>query len=132
MKSETGASYSKSGLTQEKINAMAEALSLQMSQEQPYLNEDLNLNLLAEQCQLKPAQVSQIINQKFDMNFYDFINQYRIEEVKNRLRSSDHSHLTILGIAFDCGFKSKSSFNRYFKKYTGMSPSAYKSKQTST
>jgi len=50
------------------------------------------------------------------MNFYDFVNQYRVEEAKQKLISSDYDHLSVLGIAFDCGFKSKPSFNRYFKK----------------
>lgn len=123
------ASYSKSGLNQNKIEDLANRLSQHMEQQKPYLNEDLNLNKLAEQCSMQPAQLSQIINQQYQMNFYDFVNQYRVEETKKKLCSSDFDHLSVLGIAFDCGFKSKSSFNRYFKKYAGVSPSEFKKKQ---
>lgn len=123
------ASYSKSGLKQNKIEDLANILSQHMEQEKSYLNEDLNLNTLAEKCGMKPTQLSQVINQHFQMNFYDFINQYRVEESKVRLSSSEFDHLSVLGIAFDCGFKSKSSFNRYFKKYAGVPPSEFKKKQ---
>lgn len=123
------ASYSKSGLSQNKIEDLANRLSQLMEEQKPYLNEDLNLNTLAEQCDIQTTQLSQVINQQCQMNFYDFVNQYRVEEAKKRLLSLDFDHLTVLGIAFDCGFKSKSSFNRYFKKYTGFSPSEFKKKQ---
>ncbi len=122
------ASYSKSGLTSEKIEILANQLNKHMEKEKPFLNEDLNLTLLAEQSQISPPHLSQVINQYFQKNFYDFINQYRVEEAKKRLLSADYRHLSILGIAFDCGFKSKSSFNRYFKKYTGTAPSEFKKK----
>lgn len=122
------ASYSKSGLTSEKIEILANQLCIFMEQEKPFLNEDLNLTLLAQQSQISPPHLSQVINQYFQKNFYDFINQYRVEEAKNRLVSADYRHLSILGIAFDCGFKSKSSFNRYFKKYTRKAPSQFKKK----
>lgn len=122
------ASYSKSGLTPSKIEILANQLSTYMEQEKPFLNEDLNLTLLAEQSQISPSYLSQIVNQYFQKNFYDFINQHRVEEAKKRLLSADYRHLSILGIAFDCGFKSKSSFNRYFKKYTGKAPSEFRKK----
>ncbi|WP_299533849.1 helix-turn-helix domain-containing protein [Ulvibacterium sp.] len=122
------ASYSKSGLTSEKIEVLANQLSSYMAQEKPFLNEDLNLTRLAEEIQISPPHLSQVINQYFQKNFYDFINQYRVEEAKKRLLSPDYRHLSILGLAFDCGFKSKSSFNRYFKKYTGTAPSEFKKK----
>ena len=122
------ASYSKSGLTPAKIEILANQLRTYMEQEKPFLNEDLNLTLLAEQSQISPPHLSQVINQYFQKNFYDFINQYRVEEAKQRLLSADYRHLSILGIAFDCGFKSKSSFNRYFKKYTGTAPSEFRKK----
>ncbi|MEP3208376.1 MAG: helix-turn-helix domain-containing protein [Maribacter sp.] len=120
------ASYSKSGLDQNKIEDLAQQLSKFMETERPYLNENLNLKTLSETCKLQQAQLSQLINQHFKMNFYDFVNQYRVKEVKVRLSSSEFDQLSILGIAFDCGFKSKSSFNRYFKKYAGVSPSEFK------
>lgn len=127
IKAEKG-SYLKSGLTEVTINEYAKNLEEVMKQEKPFLDEDLTLGTLAKQCGLGQTQLSQIINQYFHMNFYDFVNQYRVEEAKQKLISSDYEHLSVLGIAFDCGFKSKSSFNRYFKKYTGSSPSDFKKK----
>ena len=100
-----------------------------MEIEKPFLDENLSLYLLAKQSEITQPHLSQIINQHFKMNFYDFINRYRVEEAKQKLTSSNFDHLSVLGIAFDCGFKSKSSFNRYFKKYTGVSPSTFKKKQ---
>ncbi len=122
------ASYAKSGLDQNKIGELAHQLSKYMETERPYLNENLNLKTLSERCELQQAQLSQLINQHFKMNFYDFVNQYRVKEAKVRLSSPEFDQLSILGIAFDCGFKSKSSFNRYFKKYAGVSPSEFKKK----
>jgi AraC-like DNA-binding protein len=123
------ASYSKSGLTSEKIKSLADKLVEHMEIEKPFLDENLSLYLLAKQSEITQPHLSQIINQHFKMNFYDFINRYRVEEAKQKLTSSNFDHLSVLGIAFDCGFKSKSSFNRYFKKYTGVSPSTFKKKQ---
>lgn len=118
--------YSKSGLSLDKIQSLAIQLQDYMIHEKPYLNENLTLPMLAEKLKISPSNLSQVINQHFENNFYDFINAYRIELAKEMIVSGDYSHLTILGIAFDCGFKSKSSFNRYFKKYTGISPSQFK------
>ncbi len=122
------ATYAKSGLDAKKIELMAQELTSYMEKGKPFLNEDLSLPLLAEQIDMQQTQLSQIINQHFQMNFYDFINSYRIEQAKEMLGPSEFEHYSILGIAFECGFKSKSSFNRYFKKYTGLSPSEFKKK----
>ena len=124
------ASYSKSGLTPEKIKSLANRLTEHMEIKKPFLDENLSLALLAEHSEISQPHLSQIINQHFKMNFYDFVNRYRVEEAKQQLSSPDFNHLSVLGIAFDCGFKSKSSFNRYFKKYTGASPSTFKKKET--
>lgn len=123
-------SYTKSGLTEEKIKYHAQRLTEYMELEKPFLSEDLTLPVLAKQCNLSYTQLSQIINQYFQINFYDFVNQYRVKESKKMLGSPDFDHLSILGIAYDCGFKSKSSFNRYFKKLTGLNPSEFKKKKS--
>ncbi len=120
--------YAKSGLTSDKIRILAAKLSEVMETKKPFLNEELNLSLLAELSETSQTQLSQVINQHFEMNFYDFVNQYRVEEVKKMLSSPKFNQLSVLGIAFDCGFKSKSSFNRYFKKYVGVSPSRFRNK----
>jgi AraC-like DNA-binding protein len=59
-------------------------------------------------------------------SYYDFINQYRIEEFKNRLADPESERYNLLSIAFDSGFQSKGTFNSIFKKFTGMTPSEYK------
>lgn len=119
--------YSKSGLTDSKIEVLAKRLASFMIQEKPFLNENLNLALLANNLNISPAHLSQVINQYYEISFYDYINQYRIEKAKTMIKSNNYEHLSILGIAFECGFKSKSSFNRYFKKYTGKTPSQFNS-----
>lgn len=118
--------YAKSGISPVQLKSMAATLNHVMEQDQPYLDEDLNLNALAEKCKMTPVQLSQVINQHFLLNFYDLVNQFRVEEAKRRLDSAKFGHLSLLGIAYDCGFKSKSSFNRHFKKITGLSPSEYR------
>lgn len=118
--------YLKSGLTDEKIQELARQIEEYMVQEKPYLNDDLNLTSFAEKLNISSSNLSQVINQFFEKSFYDFINQYRIEQAKTMLHLDNYSNLSILGIAYECGFKSKSSFNRYFKKYCGISPSEFK------
>jgi AraC-like DNA-binding protein len=91
-----------------------------------FLDEDLTLNKLAKETSLSDKKLSTIINQEMDTSFYDLINSYRLEEFKKRVISKEFDNLTILGIAYDCGFKTKSTFNRLFKLQTGISPSEFK------
>ncbi|WP_425289983.1 helix-turn-helix domain-containing protein, partial [Shewanella algae] len=67
--------------------------------------------------------LSKIINRAFQMNFNDFINRYRVEEVKKQLQNPKNASLTIMSLAYDAGFNSKATFNRAFKKHTGENPS---------
>ncbi len=92
----------------------------------PYLDENLTLNTLAQQLSTTDKKLSMLLNQYMNTNFYDFINTYRVEEIKQKLQSEQYENYTLLGISYECGFKSKTSFNRVFKKETGLSPSAYK------
>ncbi len=119
-------SYAKSGLDNDKIEVLKKEVENFMAKERSYLDENLNLGELAQKLNLSPSQLSQVLNQGFEQNFFDYVNGLRVEEVKRRIKSEDYAHLSILGIAFDCGFKSKSSFNRHFKKHTGKSPSDFK------
>jgi AraC-like DNA-binding protein len=66
-----------------------------------------------------------VINQREGKHFYDFVNTYRIEEFKEMIAARKNLQFTLLSIALDCGFSSKTSFNRYFKKATGQTPSEY-------
>ncbi|UFH57776.1 AraC family transcriptional regulator [Spirosoma sp. KNUC1025] len=74
---------------------------------------------------ISTRRVSQIINQGFGMNFNDFVNLYRIKAVIAQIQSGNHTMYTLLGIAYECGFNSKSTFNRAFKKRTGLAPRDY-------
>jgi len=73
--------------------------------------------------------LSYAINKGFEKNFNDFINEFRIAEVKEKLQKGDAENLTLLGIAFDCGFNSKATFNRAFKKFTGVSPKEFQASE---
>ncbi|MFA8451033.1 MAG: helix-turn-helix domain-containing protein [Bacteroidales bacterium] len=97
-----------------------------MEQKKPYLNCDLHIQDIAVALEVPVHVLSFILNHHLEKNFFDFINYYRIEEVKRRLHDSKYDALTIIAIAFDCGFNSKASFNRLFKKNTGITPSQYK------
>ena len=99
------------------------------SQDKSYLKPNLNLNDFAKQAGIPSAQVSKILNSKYNQNFNEFINTFRIEEVKSKLNAPNYSHYSILGIALECGFNSKATFNRVFKNITGQSPSAFKKSQ---
>lgn len=100
-------------------------LKLVMEDEKPYLNPELNLSDLAKLANLTRAQLSEIINSGFQQNFNDFVNSYRVEAFKSMLAENKHKHFTILGIAYECGFNSKATFNRVFKKLTSTSPSEF-------
>lgn len=101
------------------------ALNKLMTEQQPYLDSELTLMKLAEITQLSAHQLSYIINTGFNDNFFGYINNYRIEKAKQLLRQSD-SKYSILGIAFESGFNSKTTFNNTFKKITGLTPSEFK------
>ena len=96
-----------------------------MKMKKPYLNPDLNLSDLADSLQLNRAQLSQIINSEFHKNFNDFINEYRVNTFKEKLKNGEHQNLSLLGVAYDSGFNSKATFNRVFKKFTLSSPTEY-------
>jgi putative ABC transport system permease protein len=98
-----------------------------MEEEKLYLDMDISMTILAEKMQLSKGYLSKIINQKEGLNFYDYINKYRVAEVIKKLSDPAFAHLSMYGLALECGFKSKSTFNLSFKKTTGKTPSEYKS-----
>ncbi len=93
-----------------------------LQKEKIYENAELSLSQMAKMLQTNASVLSKIINQGFDLNFNDFINYYRIEAVKEKIKKGEQKTQTLLGIAYDCGFNSKATFNRAFKKATGTSP----------
>lgn len=100
-------------------------LDLLVQEKKPFLNEELTLSSLADKLEISDKKLSTLLNQNMETSFYDYINGYRVEEVKKRLALPDSNTYTILAIAYDCGFKSKSSFNRIFKNNTHLAPSEY-------
>ena len=107
------------------INIWKQKIEKLLLENKLYQNPELTLNDIARKLETNAAIISRTINQGFQLNFNDFINQYRIEEVKNSFVNGEHKKSTLLGIAFDSGFNSKATFNRAFKKNTGLSPKKY-------
>jgi AraC-like DNA-binding protein len=103
-----------------------------METEKPYLNQNLTLQKLSEQLKTSSHNLSEVINTRMNQSYYDFINQYRVEEFKTRLKDPESERYNLLSIAFDSGFQSKGTFNSIFKKSTGMTPSEYKSSMNAT
>ncbi len=118
--------YEKSGLSEEKAQKILDALLLVMEQQRPYRDSEITLTQLANMLSFSPHNLSEVINTRLQKNFFDFINEYRVEEVKKDLLDPAKNHLKILSIAFDAGFNSKSSFNTIFKKQTGKTPSEFR------
>jgi AraC-like DNA-binding protein len=87
-----------------------------------FLEPELSLSDLAQKLKTNTSILSAAINQNFGKNFNDFINEYRVAEFKKQIKLSENKHLTLLAVAFDCGFNSKATFNRAVKKATGLSP----------
>ena len=104
-------------------------LSALMEKQQAFLRPDYTLRHLAEDAGMNINEVSEVINAGFGYNFNEFVNRYRVEEVKKRLIDPQYTHLSILAIAFDSGFNSKASFNRIFKQLTGQTPSQFAREQ---
>lgn len=108
------------------LHAIAEQLTQLMHNEKPFLNPTLKLGELAEALGTNPGILSAVINTVFEKNFNDFINEYRVDEVIIKMKNPELNNLTLLGLAFDSGFNSKSSFNSVFKKVTGKTPNTFK------
>jgi AraC-like DNA-binding protein len=111
------------------INILMERLINHMRENKPYLDPELTLIGLASQINMSRNQLSKVINAGAGNNFYHFVNSFRIEEVKELINSDKAKVYTILALARDAGFKSKSTFNSIFKKMTGMTPSEYRKRQ---
>ncbi|WP_320051691.1 helix-turn-helix domain-containing protein [uncultured Acetobacteroides sp.] len=124
--------YKKSGLKVESAEQHHQKLLELMQADKLYLESKLSLSVLAVRLDVSVNHLSQIINQYEGKNFYDFINEYRVEEFKERAVATCNQHLSILAIALDSGFSSKSSFNLVFKKHTGITPSQYLAEKKST
>ncbi|RIV35852.1 AraC family transcriptional regulator [Flagellimonas lutimaris] len=126
-RTETSGYSSKKNISEDNIHnpAWAEKITEVMESQKPYLDSELDLTKLSKLVNLNPKQVSHTINRSFSKNFYEYVNSYRVEAFKQLAAKPENKKLTLLGLAFDCGFKSKSTFNDVFKKTTGTTPSEY-------
>lgn len=104
------------------INEWKPKIEALLQKQKLHENPELTLTQLAKQLNTNASIISKVINQGFGLNFNDFINKYRIEAVKEKLMAGEQKTQTLLGIAYDCGFNSKATFNRSFKKFTGTTP----------
>ncbi len=91
----------------------------------PWLDPELTLSELAAKMGTNASLLSQVINAGFGKNFNDFVNSYRVGAFKQKIRQPENAHLTLLAVALDCGFNSKATFNRAFRKLTGLSPKEF-------
>lgn len=117
--------YVGSVLSKSAIESIQLALKELMGQNKIYTNPDLTLDDLAEMIKVHPNHLSQVINSVMGKTFYDYINELRVKEFTEQINLPQKQQFTILAIAFDCGFNSKASFYRNFKKFTGLTPSDY-------
>lgn len=107
----------------------AKLLLLEMEEKKYYLVQDLTLRDLAKALDLHPNKLSWLLNKKLEKNFSDFVNSYRLRAFQARALDDRYSHLSILGLAYESGFNSKSVFNEYFRRSTGLTPSAWLDQQ---
>jgi AraC-like DNA-binding protein len=118
--------YAKSGLRKEQAEEYLTQLLSYMDDEKPYLDGDLTIHHLSQKTGIPRHYITEVLNENFGRNFFTFVNEYRVREVIARINDPKYQHYTILAIAFDAGFNSKSTFNTIFKAYTGKTPSEYR------
>lgn len=118
--------YEKSSLDTEQVPQLVQKVMDYMEMEKPYLNGSLTLTELADSLRLSTHHLSQLLNEQLGKNFADFVNEYRVSELKRKLQDTRLNHLKIEELAFDSGFNSKSVFNTAFKKTTGITPSQFR------
>jgi AraC-like DNA-binding protein len=118
--------YAGSRLTKAELIKYKSELWSHMSTHEKYLNSELTIDDLATELALTPKIVSQIINEGYSCNFFDFVNKFRVEEAKLLLSNRTDDKMTIQEVMYDAGFNSKSSFNTAFKKFTNLTPTQFK------
>lgn len=121
----TPVKYQKSALSQEEGIRIQEKLRTIMQNEKLFLNHELTLGDVAKKLNIHPNILSQVINTLEEKTFYDYINGLRIEAFKQAIAIEDNQKFTLFSLAYECGFNSKSSFNKHFKKVTNQTPSEY-------
>ncbi len=117
--------YKKTLFTEAELTEQKNRLEAFMTSEKPFLDPSLTLRALAHMLDLQPNYLSQLLNEGFDKNFAEYVNTYRLKTFKEKVADPANQQLTILGLAYDSGFNSKTVFNTFFKKMMGKTPSAY-------
>lgn len=125
-KNESKRKYKNSNLTEEQKEEYVKHIFTFMDEERPFINPELTVQDLSKQLNISRHHLTELLNNDIGKNFFTFINEYRVEEVKRRLLDARFEHLTIVAIAFESGFNSKSTFNSIFKQNTGNTPSQWK------
>lgn len=123
--------YAKSGLDPARMELYSRRLVQVVEEQRVYMQPELTLPRLAGMVGCSINHLSQILNSKFEMTFFDFLNSYRVEEAKLILRDMSASHQSILDISFAVGFNSNSAFYSAFKKKTGLTPAQFRKSTTS-
>ncbi len=118
--------YSQSSLRDEDADQLIKHLREIMVREKPYLDPALKISKLSTRLGISSKLLSQVINQKEDLNYSQFISKYRVEEVKRLMQLPDYTHVTIAAMAYDSGFSSISTFNTAFKRHAGQTAKAYR------
>ena len=113
----------------DEVSEFVEKLDMLMNDEQRFLDASLSLRTLAEETGLHPNKLSWLLNDQVGLSFNDYVNTYRLECFKEKAQNPDNQSFTLLGLAFDSGFNSKSTFNTFFKKRTGMTPRSWLKQQ---
>lgn len=118
-------------LSPEVIQSTLASLRAAMAKDKLYLDPMLSLARVVSHINTPQKTISAVLNQHFEKTFNEFVNEYRVEEFKKRIQETGHQHLTMAGIALECGFNSQATFQRTFKHFTGLSPTEYLSQRTS-
>ncbi len=120
--------YVKSGLRETQADKYLKKLISYMETGKPYLDRDLTIHDLSHKTGIPRHHITQVLNEKYGRNFFTFVNEYRVMEVITRFSDPKYNNFTILAIALDAGFNSKTTFNSFFKNQTGMTPSEFREK----
>ncbi len=118
--------YLNSALKENQKSRYQEKILSFMDHHKPYLNPELTINIFSKQLDISSHYVSQIVNETIGMTFLDFVNHYRIEEVKTKLADNNMNHFTIMTLAYESGFNSKTAFYSTFKKSMNQTPSQFR------